>query len=229
MKRLLLLFVLALPALGQMTITTVSTMADLLALTPVTSRPHVRVLGGSAINDGGGGDYVWVAASSAATNAVNSIASPYGAAAGRWLKLVQGAPFLDDATLQGNSTVPSGATLTLADGSFLLAPDGATVTLHDVFITKPAFTATATEPATVQEVTIRSVSIATDLVALKALVVNTTVNRMAFVRQNTVTTGISDNAVGFWLWDPASTATESPVVQKSSTFASGDPGRWLKL
>lgn len=229
MKHLLLIFALALTALGQTSVTTVNTMAELVGLVPISTRPHVRVLGGASINDGAGGDYVWVAASTAATNAINSIAYPYGSAAGRWLKLVQGAPFLDDATLQGNSTVPSGATFTLADGAFLVAPDGATVTLHDAYITKPPFTGTATEPATVQEVTIRSVSIATDLVALKALTVNTTVNRMAVVRENTVTSDISDNAVGFWLWDPASTAAESPVVQKSSTFASGDPGRWLKL
>lgn len=230
MKRLLLLFALALPAMGQITVTTVNTMADLLNLAPIATRPQVRVLGGSVVNDGGGGDYVWVAGSVAATNAANAIASPYGAAVGRWLKLVQGGPILDDATLQGTATVAAGSGIALPSGATLAAASGSTVVLQGTTVLgKPPFTGGPTEPASVLEVEIRSVSVSTDLVALKALAVNSTVNRLALVRQNTITSDISDNAIGFWLWDPASTATESPVVQKSSTVPSGDPGRWLKL
>lgn len=235
MKHLLLLFALALPALGQMTVTTVSTMADLLALTPVPARPHVRVLGGAVINDGAGGDYVWVAASTAATNAVNSIASPYGAAAGRWLKLVQGAPMLDDATLLGVTTVPSGAGIALQAGSGFAAASGAPVTIDTLVISKAYSSATGFEPVRKGDFEQAIIPLVANLAALRNLPIpggagfTPSVFRRATVLANTVTSGIADGAKGDWYWDASSTLTESPVVQKSNLLPGSDPGRWLKL
>lgn len=221
---------LALPALAQNTVTTVPTIAALLSLAPSTAKPEVHVLGASVPNDEGGGDYIWIPGSVATTNAYDAIASPYGAAMGRWLKRVNNRPILKDATLKGTSTIAAGGGLVLPSGASLAAASGSTVVFQGTTVlAKPPFTAGPTEPASVLEVEIRSVSMVTDLAAMKALTVNTTVQRLAWVRQTTVTGGISDNAVGFWLWDPLSSAAESPVVQKSSTFPSGDPGRWLKL
>lgn len=182
--------------------TTFNTFSALVGATPDTARPLARVLGGSALNDSNGGDYVWDSASAAATNVAPAgpIAIPYGAATGRYVRLVQGNAVLDDAQLQGTTT-----------------------------ISKAPFTGGATEPATIRELDIKSASVAENLAALKNAPVEATRLRLGIVRVNTITSSISDNAIGFWLWDPASSATESPVVQKSSTIPTSDPGRWLKF
>ena len=226
---------LALPALAQNTVTTVPTMAGLVSMAPVSSRPHVRVLGGATINDGAGGDYVWVAASTAATNAVNSIASPYGATAGRWLKLVQGAPMLDDATLLGVTTVPSGAGIALQAGSGFAAASGAPVTIDTLVLPKSYSSATAFEPVRKGDFEQAIMPLVANLVALRNLPIPSgagftpSVFRRATVLANTVTAGIADGAKGDWYWDASSTLAESPVVQKSNLLPGSDPGRWLKL
>ena len=225
----LALVVLAYPTRAQSTVTTVPSIAALLNMVPSTAKPEVHVLGNVTPNDGGGGDYIWVAGSVATTNAFDAIASPYGAAQGRWLKRISNRPILKDATLQGGATISPGGLLAVPSGASVVASSGSLVALHDTLVTKLPFTGGPLEVATVQEVTIRSISIATSLAAMKGITVDTNVNRMAFVRENTITGGISDNALGFWLWDPASGAAESPVVQKSNTFGPSDAGRWLKL
>lgn len=88
--RIIPFLLLSLTALGQSSITVVTNVANLLALTPVTTRPVVQVLGQVTANDGLGRDVIWSAASSDATNtwaAGGPIARPYNSATGRWFTL----------------------------------------------------------------------------------------------------------------------------------------------
>lgn len=82
MKRFL--FALLFPTLlfGQTLLRRVATLEDLQQLKPSNYAPTVYVDG---LN---GGFFTWTAASSAATNAVDTIAQPYGAATGRYLRQV---------------------------------------------------------------------------------------------------------------------------------------------
>ncbi len=103
--RIIPFLLLSLTALGQSSITVVTNVANLLALTPVTTRPVVQVLGQVTANDGLGRDVIWSAASSAATNtwaAGGPIARPYGSATGRWFTLTN-TTFPPDLPLTGGT------------------------------------------------------------------------------------------------------------------------------
>ncbi len=88
--RFILPALIALSAFGQSSITIVTNVAGLVALTPVPTRPVVQLLGKTTANDGNGRQVIWSGASTQATNTWDNggpIASPYGAVAGRWITL----------------------------------------------------------------------------------------------------------------------------------------------
>jgi hypothetical protein len=75
------------------------------------------------------------------------------------------------------------------------------------------------------EVDYQSPNIVNDLTALRALPVATFLHRIVYVRNSTSNNG----AAGAWIWDYASTWSESVVIQKSDTLDPSSAGRWLHL
>lgn len=129
------IFALAGSVFGQLPPTSVNSVADLLNVVPNIQKPLVFVLGQNSANDQSGGDYIWAASSGATTNtAANGgpIASPYGAAFGRWIKRTQYIANLRNPTLFGTVSFPSTATVTFSPGG--------SVTVDRVISTSDSFT-----------------------------------------------------------------------------------------
>ena len=228
----LLLF--AFGALAQSTVTTVPNVASLVALQPLNSRPNVRVLGGTAPNDGGGGDFIWIWGRNLATNtAANGgpFAWPFGSAQGRWIRLTQYLPELKEARLSGSARVQSGGEIRISSGAALIGEEGSNITAPKITITGDPVDSTdaVTVGAMTQNLNVvlalTGVSLVNNKSALIGAAVSTSFARQCYVRNSTT----GDGAAGMWMWDPNSTASESPTCVKSSNLSPSANGRWLKL
>jgi len=215
------------PALGQSSVNTVDTIADLLRLKPNRERPLWTVLGNTAKNDGGGGDYVWMEASTAATNTVASqaggpIAWPYGSAAGRWVKRVTGKPSLNNAVVTGDSRIPSGSSITVEPGAGVVGSIGSVVVFNQAIIGSNPFDETNPAAATTKLYVDNMLpAVVQNLAELKALNFRYQQRRLAVVLSDTG----NDGASGDWYWEPGSTATATVVCVASDITATG---RWFK-
>ncbi len=220
MKRfvLSLSLLLTLPALGQFGVQTVRSMAELATLLPSPSRPSVQVLGTSSPNDGGGGEYVWMASSVVATNANTAIAYPYGSAAGRWIRRIVNQPELKSAQLTGPVNVDGTLTVngTLTTGTNILLMGSGLITTTNLGSYPGAV-------ATVPYVDIHAPTVAPTLAALQNAVVGP-FYRYAFVLNDTG----GDGSAGDWYFDPDSLAADSPVVVRPTGYSTLTPGRWFK-
>jgi hypothetical protein len=154
--RLVLLLAFALTAFGQRSPRVVDTVPALLALPASTTQPDA-IVGGS-----GGGQFKWVAGSTAATNTTDVFAREYGAASGRWVRqpaiggrIEFGSPGLTfDGNLTNTFELGDISTLTLDGidtglyGVKTLFLDGGIATLRGVtnlnIITPGVFSGTAT-------------------------------------------------------------------------------------
>jgi hypothetical protein len=147
--RILLALCLAFTALGQSSITVVTNVAGLLQLTPVPTRPVVRVLGEVTANDGLGRDMLWAPDSVLATNTWvfgGPVSTPM--ATGRWLN------YTNSAGSGGTAIGAAGTTGTLSKftsstnlGNSTLTESGTNVTATGNFIVNNAFTLGASSDA----------------------------------------------------------------------------------
>lgn len=236
--RFILAIALAVTACAQVTPpgtpVTVPNYAAMSVLSPSATRNFVHVLGASIPGDGGGGDYLWNSTSTATTNtAANGgpIAYPYNAAAGRWIRHTSNLPELKGARFSGTSMLQSGGVFQILSGATLEILSGGTLTADKITISgTPTDNTDAATVGLVTQLTTISVAVTgTAIVNTKSALigtgVSTTLARQGYVRNSTS----GDGAAGMWVWDPTSTATESPVCVKSSNLNSGAAGRWLKL
>jgi hypothetical protein len=142
-------------------------------------------------------------------------------------------PTITGANLAGTTVVPSGAGINLvsgsglsvASGSALVAAAGSTVVMDQLILAGSVTNRNSQYAATRAEVDYQSPGIVNDLAALRALPVATFLHRIVYVRNSTSGNG----AAGAWIWDYASTWSESVVIQKSDTLDPGFAGRWLHL
>lgn len=176
------------------------------------------------------GDYVLVRPTNFFTvnsNALNRAVSASAGATGK-LDATNGLAVTlttTNATLKGTTAVPSGGGVNLEAGSAMSVANGAYIFVRNLFLTGDPFASGDTEPASVGYVKFKSEALVDDLASLKALQVNNSVQRRAYVK---AATG-SDNANGPWYWDPASTATVTAVCVASDYVSPGSAGRWFKL
>lgn len=207
----LLSLALAWTARAQFTVTTVPNFATLVTQIPSSSRPQIRVLGGTTANDGLGYDVIWDAASSTATNTWENggpIAYPWGSVTGRWKNL---ASTIWSPRLNGTLAFQS---ITISED---LSAAGSTAGATKGYVDQ-------NDNVTRAFVNARAVNVVQNQTEMLALAVTTTYAQMAVVR---VSTG-SDGAAGPWIWDPAATAVESARIKKSPNLSPGDAGRWIK-
>jgi hypothetical protein len=194
--------------------TTVDTFADLAKISPISSRPSVRVLGSTSANDGGGGLFVWKPASTAATNTTANggpIAWPYGSSSGRWEKQIENKAILKDAVLTGSTLVPFGSGLTLESG----------LVAQTVVLLGDPFTASPNQATQKRYVDAKAPIIVDDMVGLRNIERSDTFRMLAVVLKDTG----NDGAAGDWYWEPGSTATVTVVCVSN---IAGGTGRWFK-
>jgi hypothetical protein len=201
------IFGLAASVFGQVSPTTVNTVADLLNVVPNPQKPLVMVLGSTSANDGLGGDYIWAGASGATTNtAANGgpIAKPYGAAFGRWIKRTQYIANLRNPTLYGTVTFPSTATVTFAAGGSLTVDrvistsDSFTEVNPQALVTKAYVDAVGLGGSTNAVVPINSMA---ELVAVAGTLTHGSAYYLRTYYTNDWAGGVGG---GIWYWDPIS-------------------------
>jgi hypothetical protein len=143
------------------------------------------------------------------------------------------APVLTNGVLAGGSSVPNGATLTIASGGSVSGASGSSATFPRVALTGDANTFGSGDAITKGYVDTTATlvflvippDIVNNLAGLVGVAVSQSVSRFCYVRNSTG----NDNAAGLWIWDRSATTAESPVVKKSSNLSPSDPGRWIKL